>query len=92
MGILEVLDGIVVACAANAKDDGDVEATLGAFHFALSSRLKLLDSAVDVLDDVGVKEYRSKSCERVFWKIKSSKDKEYTVSSALGRCRSGDLT
>lgn len=58
----------------------DQESVISTFHFALCGRPKLLQGALDVIDDAGVKEFRTQHTGRVVWKVRSSGGKEYTVS------------
>ena len=76
--MMELLDEIARQC--NQECNWSEEKKVSMFRFALAGRPKLLEAAMDFLDEGRVIEYRTIDSSRTMWKITSSKDAEYIVS------------
>jgi predicted nucleic acid-binding Zn finger protein len=83
---------IEALCAHYADEKGSDVEVLRALDFILHDSRKVLEATVDTLGDDGqshsVKEFKSISCGRKFWKVRGSHDKEYTCLQSYCSCPS----
>ena len=81
--MLQLLDDVAVH--ASADTEATPEKILRSFYFLLGSqyssnpRSRLLEAAVDVLDEGTIMAFKTIDSKRIMWRVKSSKDREYTV-------------
>jgi hypothetical protein len=77
--MLHLLDAVAEHCLQSRDSP---EGVLAAFSFVLGGRPRLLEGAAEALDEGAgaVREYRTRETHRAVWKVRSSKDKEYTVT------------
>ena len=75
--IIELLD----AAAEQCINDSEIteEKVLSMFAFLMAGRLKLLEAAIEFLDEGRITEYRTADHSRALWKVKGSSGAEYTV-------------
>ncbi len=82
--IIELLDAAAIQCS----NDPEIteEKILSIFAFLLTGKLKLLEAAIEFLDEGRIIEYRTIDLSRVLWKVKGSSGAEYTVCCSMIYC------
>lgn len=88
----EQVELIEALCSHYKEKPGSEVEVMKAIDFVLFDARKLLEATIETLGDDGnsyaVKEIRSTSCSRKFWKVRGSHDKEYTCLQAFCSCPS----
>lgn len=85
--MIALLDDIGQASGQEEDSGRRAEAVFSAFQFALETRPRLLEAAAEIMDEATITEFRTKDTGRVVWKVRSSKDKDYTVSDIMSPSR-----
>jgi hypothetical protein len=81
--LISMLDNIVQSLGSTestAASECRLEDVLTIFKFVLHTKPKLLEGAVDVLDEASIVEYTNPAGVRRIWRVSNAKEKEYLVA------------
>jgi predicted nucleic acid-binding Zn finger protein len=84
------IDLISVVCNHCSSKETDNESILRLFDFVLLDNRKVLEAAVDILDNskFSIKKFTSESSDRSCWKVHGSQGKDYMCLENFCSCQS----